>query len=168
MTHSNFGDYLSDSSVEYSSVNWEKDIYAKGLQTNMWPFSEVVSTLTKEKRKFPQNREILEIGSGAGNNLWFLSMLGYQAAGIDYSETAVEFAKQRLSALGLPVNVKQGNVFALPWEAHSFDYVLDRGTLTCVGPNIASAVEEISRVLRPGGRVFSFGLFASWLLPLVT
>lgn len=147
-------------SPEISTVNWESDVYAKGLQKNLWPFSEVVSVFSRERRQNSANPTLLEIGSGTGNNLWFLGESGFKISGIEYSQTAVDFSTNRLTTLGIQADIRQGTIYLLPWRDETFDYVLDRAVLAhSTYSEISLALSEIERVLRPNGKIFSFTLF---------
>lgn len=146
---------------EHSSVDWENDIYRKGKQLNIWPFSEVVSVFHREMSDWSEVRapRVLEVGCGAGNNLWALSRRGYDSYGVDISSTAIQIANQRLIGLGLDVELSVSSMKTLPFAEGFFDYVLDRASICQVSMDeIPECVEEIRRVLRKSGKLFSFGL----------
>lgn len=145
-----------------STVDWEKDIYRAGLQLNRWPYSEVVSAFSRRRSTWPEREapRVLEIGFGAGNNLWFLAEAGFDVAGIEYSATAVAHAQARLADLGLTADLRIGDLKELPFEDNSFDFVLDRGALTQnLHADVRAAAEDIYRVLVPDGEFLSFTLF---------
>lgn len=147
---------------ELRSVDWENDVYAKGKQLNIWPFSEVVSVFHREVSEWGEARapRVLEVGCGAGNNLWALSILGYDSYGVDISPTAIQFANQRLDGLGLDVTLSVSTMKTLPFVDGFFDYVLDRGAICQVSmDDIPECVSEIRRVLEKSGKLFSFTLF---------
>lgn len=150
---------MGDSS---SSVDWDKDIYAKGQQLNLWPYTSVVSTFYRHKARWSENRapKVLEIGCGAGNNLWALADIGFEVFGVEQSETAVKFAKERLSSLGFISSIEVGGMTDLPFGDESFDFVLDRGGITQVPINqVPQVSSEVHRVLRGRGVFHSFTLF---------
>jgi 2-polyprenyl-3-methyl-5-hydroxy-6-metoxy-1,4-benzoquinol methylase len=133
---------------------WENDIYSKGLHLSRYPYDSVVSFVF---RNYPRDRprqqvRIVEIGCGAANNLWFAAREGFQVAGIDGSASAIESAKARFESEGLHGDLRSGSFTQLPWEADSFDLAIERGAIVCVNyENQCRAVEEVRRVLRPGG-----------------
>jgi ubiquinone/menaquinone biosynthesis C-methylase UbiE len=146
-----------------SDVDWEKDIYSKGLQLNDWPFTEVVSDIMKltsgmDKKKL----RILEIGCGACNNLWFAAEVGFQISGLDISKSAIDYGKSRLEGLGFTdLDLKVGDITKLDWEDDYFDIVLDRGALTQNNyERIGECLDEAFRVLKKGsGVMLSYTLF---------
>jgi SAM-dependent methyltransferase len=100
----------------------------------------------------------LEIGCGAGNNLWFAAREGFRVAGIDGSESAISFAQKRFESEKLSGDLRVGNFLKLPYENNVFDIGIDRGSLVCVGFAAQQlAIEEMRRVLRPGGIFFYNG-----------
>ena len=144
-----------------SSVDWERDVYAKGNQVNRWPFDKVVSSIMRATAT--RNRRdvsVLEIGCGAGNNIWFLAAEGFRAYGLDMSRTAIEHARQRLDRFDLQAELVVGDIAELPWDDRSFDFVIDRGALTQNShEDIRKIVEEGRRVLKAMGVMLSFDLF---------
>ncbi len=144
-----------------SSVDWEADIYARGQQINKWPFSEVISSIIRAAAGRDRREvSVLEIGCGAGNNIWFLASEGFQAHGLDMSATAIEYARNRLCDMRLEADLRVGNIAALPWPDERFDIVIDRAVLTHNShSHISITLEEVRRVLKPGGVMMSFSLF---------
>jgi ubiquinone/menaquinone biosynthesis C-methylase UbiE len=141
---------------------WEKR-YANNPNYRSWyPWSEVVSFLY---RNAPRNRpwremSVLEVGCGTGNNLWFAAREGFRTAGIEGSETAVEFARKRFAEEGLDGDFRVGDFSSLPFADRSFDFVIDRGSLTLTTrPGAIDCVREVRRVIKPNG-LFQCGPFS--------
>lgn len=150
--------------IRDSSVDWEEHVYAVGKQLNRWPYSEVVSEFHMRRAMWKPQRapRVLEVGCGAGNNIWFLAKIGFDAWGIDYSPTAIAAARELLGEYGLSATLSVGDLKQLPYESASFDFVLDRAALTQVLRRHAEiSVKEIKRVLAPGGEFLSFDLFGA-------
>jgi SAM-dependent methyltransferase len=139
---------------------WESEIYSQGHHLNRYPFDAVVSFLFRYRpRDKPREQtDVLEIGCGAGNNLWFAAREGFRVAGIDGSESAISFAQKRFESEKLSGDLRVGNFLKLPYENNVFDIGIDRGSLVCVGFAAQQvAIEEMRRVLRPGGIFFFNG-----------
>lgn len=138
---------------------WENDIYSKNQHLNKYPYDNVVSFIF---RNYPKNIsknqiKILEIGSGAGNNLWFAAREGFDVTGIDGSQSAIKYATQRFDNENLKANFIVADFTAtLPFEENTFDLVIDRASLTCCSwQGIQNTVGEVNRVLKKGGKFFS-------------
>ena len=141
---------------------WE-NIYSKEKQINRYPYGELVSiffhslkfldTETKEKSKI----KVLELGCGAGNNLWFFAENGFDTYGIDGSESACKIAKELCESRNQKVTIQQAYFDNLPFENESMDIIIDR-ELTCCGTekDIKKWWKEANRVLKKEGIVISF------------
>lgn len=135
---------------------WE-DHYSKGNFLNKYPFDSIVTFVF---RNFPRDKEkseikILEVGCGSGNNLWFAAREGFDVYGIDGSESAIEYAKNRFMNDGLKGEFKAGNFLELNYPDGMFDIILDRAALTCCTFDVLqNGFTEIQRVLKPGGKFF--------------
>jgi ubiquinone/menaquinone biosynthesis C-methylase UbiE len=73
-------------------------------------------------------------------------------AGIDLSEAMLEIARTRARDIGRDVDLRQGDAHALPFTDNSFDTVVCTFGL-CAIPDIDVALDEMTRVLKPGGRL---------------
>ena len=139
-----------------SAVLWEEN-FREGRGLNRYPWDCVVTFVNRHR---PRDRSvgdvsIVEIGCGSGSNLWFVAREGFRAAGIDFSPSAIDFARARLEEEGLTADLRVGDLADLPWDDASFDLAIDRGSLTCCRRDDARrAVREVHRVLRPGGTFF--------------
>ena len=141
---------------------WETEVYAKGRQVNRWPFSDLVSDIMNDTAgRDCSELSVLDLGCGTGNNVWFFLDTGMRASGIDISPTAIEMAGKRIRDLGFEQpDLRVGSITELPWPDGVFDFVIDRGTLSyLLLDEIAATVREVSRVLKPGGKFFSYYLF---------
>src|SRR6516162_5865119 len=94
---------------------------------------------------------VLEIGIGSGLNLPFYSQNVKQIVGIDPSPKLLEMAQEATTQSSLSVGLMEGTAEAIPLGDASVDTVVTTWTM-CSIPNLDQALEEIHRVLRPGGR----------------
>lgn len=139
---------------DHVDPTWEEEIYAQGLQLNRYPFDMAVSFVFRYRPQLERGAtRVLEVGCGAGNNLWFAAREGFQVAGLDSSQKAIDFARERFAQEGLTADLRVGSFAELPWPDESFHLVIDRGALTNVPMDVCQrAVDEVRRVIAPGGR----------------
>src|SRR2546428_7734614 len=100
---------------------------------------------------------VLEIGCGSGCDLLQFAKHGAIAVGIDITPEHIRLARERVGNLA---QVLRGDGTNIPFEDASFDYVYSHGVLHRVDQR-RRMVEEIFRVLRPGGR-FNVQVYAAW------
>jgi SAM-dependent methyltransferase len=96
--------------------------------------------------------EVIEIGFGSGLNVPFYPAAVTAVTAIEPSDTAWRLAAGRLAASRVPVSRAGLDGQSLPFADASFDAALSTWTL-CTIPDVAAALLEIRRVLRPGGRL---------------
>lgn len=101
-------------------------------------------------------RSVLEYGCGKGSAAFDLAANGAHVTGIDISQVGIAEAQAQGSALGLQdkLSFQQMNAEALSFEDASFDLVCGSGILHHL--ELDGAMEQILRVLRPGGRAVFF------------
>jgi SAM-dependent methyltransferase len=109
-----------------------------------------------EFRKHAGER-VLEIGCGAGADLEQFVLGGAIASAVDITPAHVQLARERL---GGRASIHLAEATALPFPDQSFDYVYSHGVLHHI-ERPRRVVEEIFRVLRPGGR-FNVMVYAKW------
>lgn len=140
---------------------WER-LYAEGQQLNKYPFNHVPNFFFRHR---PRNKPIsdvmvLEVGFGAGNNLWMAAREGARVCGVDAAPSGVRYARQRFEAEGLTGDLRIGDFTDLPFAEASVDMAINRQALTQVSHRRAQlAVAEIWRCLAPGG-VFWSNMFS--------
>jgi ubiquinone/menaquinone biosynthesis C-methylase UbiE len=95
--------------------------------------------------------DVLEVAVGTGLNFDAYPH-EIRLAGIDLSEAMLEIARTRARDIGRDVDLRQGDAHALPFTDNSFDTVACTFGL-CAIPDIDVALDEMTRVLKPGGRL---------------
>ena len=133
---------------EHPAVRWllGDELHPGGAATTRRAF-ELIGARPGER--------LLDIASGKGDSsLLAARELGCAVTGIDYRPAAVMEAARAADAAGIGDRVAfhVGDAEALPLEEATFDAVLCECSL-CMFAEKATALAEIRRVLRPGGRV---------------
>lgn len=131
---------------------WE-DLRAEGKHLTKYPYDGVVSFVFRHIPKGVSKNEVnvLDVGCGIGNHLWFLAREGFNAYGIDGSKSAVEIAKGILKENGLTADVRVGDFTEpLPYPNDFFHLVFDRCSISSISYSSAKGlIEEIWRVMKP-------------------
>ncbi len=94
---------------------------------------------------------VLEVAVGTGLNLSFYPT-DVQLTGIDWSKPMLDLARQRAADLGRTATLQQADAHQLPFDDASFDTVVCTFGL-CAIPDHIQALAEMTRVLRPGGKL---------------
>ena len=97
---------------------------------------------------------VLDVGSGPGHQAFEISLaigeLG-RVFGVDPSEDGVEIAQHRCKDVE-NVEFKIGSVFDLPFENDTFDAAMSSQVFEYLD-DVSGALQEMHRVLKPGGRI---------------
>jgi len=94
---------------------------------------------------------VLEVAPGPGYLAIELARLGLEVTGLDVSRSFVRIATAAAAKAGVNATFRQGDAANLPFEAESFDFVVCRAAFKNFS-NPIGALQEVRRVLRPGGR----------------
>lgn len=107
-------------------------------------YEEVLTLVARENP-----RDVLDVGCGDGRFSQLVhQMLDVNVESVDLTESMVELTRQR----GL--HVQQADVQNLPFPDQSFDVVVANWMLYHV-PDLDAGLQEIRRVLRPGGALIA-------------
>jgi ubiquinone/menaquinone biosynthesis C-methylase UbiE len=93
---------------------------------------------------------VLEIGVGSGLNLPFYRPPVREVLALEPAPRLVSMA--RSASHSMPVNFLEASAEAIPLDEHSVDTVVTTWTL-CTIPQVATALAEMRRVLRRGGKL---------------
>ncbi len=107
---------------------------------------------------------VLEVAVGTGRNLPHYPP-GSAVTAVDVSEGMLARARQSVAAAQLGVDLRVGDAQRLPVADGSVDTVVATLAL-CSIPDDEAAVDEMARVLRPGGRLILLEHVASPLRPV--
>nr|WP_322710889.1 class I SAM-dependent methyltransferase [Nostoc sp. ChiSLP03a]MDZ8212031.1 class I SAM-dependent methyltransferase [Nostoc sp. ChiSLP03a] len=97
--------------------------------------------------------EVLEIGFGTGLNLAYYPYSIHKITTVDVNPGMNALANKRISDSGIIVEQLLLSSENLPMPDNTFDSVVSTWTL-CSIANVQQALQEVYRVLKPGGRFF--------------
>jgi ubiquinone/menaquinone biosynthesis C-methylase UbiE len=98
-----------------------------------------------------KGKEVLEIGIGNGADGAMFALNGGYYTGADLTEAALEATRKHFEVLGLKGTFQKENAEQLSFAGDCFDIVYSHGVLHHT-PHIQRAIDEVWRVLKPGGR----------------
>lgn len=96
-------------------------------------------------------KQVLEIGTGNGAEGVMFALNGAHYTGVDLTEAALEATRDHFAVMGLTGVFQKENAEHLSFQDESFDWVFSHGVLHHT-PNTQAAINEVYRVLKPGGR----------------
>jgi ubiquinone/menaquinone biosynthesis C-methylase UbiE len=95
---------------------------------------------------------VLEIGVGSGLNLPFYRPQVTEVLALEPSPRLVAMARSASRDVSMPVSLLEASAEAIPLDDHSIDTIVTTWTL-CSIPQAATALAEMRRVVRPGGKL---------------
>jgi len=123
--------------------------YTTNTGQSLGEFSKLARRIAGQ---LPPASMVLEVAPGPGYFCIELAKLGtYSITGLDISHTFVEIASQKAAAAGVQVDFRQGNASNMPFAKDTFDFLLCRAAFKNFGQPVR-ALQEMCRVLKPGGR----------------
>ncbi|MGA7524113.1 MAG: class I SAM-dependent methyltransferase [Acidobacteriaceae bacterium] len=146
-----------DRGIEGGMAQW----YAKTTGKSMQEFQNLAQRIARE---LPQGGRVLEVAPGPGYFCVELAKLGpYAVTGVDLSQAMVEIARKKAAEAGVQVDFQQGNSSNLPFARETFDFLVCRAAFKNFAQPV-KALQEMCRVLKPGGRALVIDLRrdASW------
>src|SRR5580693_8269734 len=145
-------EHMTTTRKAYKGLGMEGPIaawYAKNTGRDRRRFIKVAQLVTD--RVAPGGR-VLEVAPGPGFCAIEIARSGrYRVTGLDISESFVRIARENAARAGVAVDFRHGNASQMPFSSASFDFV----TCTAAFKNFRDpigALDEIHRVLTPGGR----------------
>jgi len=96
--------------------------------------------------------KVLDIGCGHGIVSEHLAENKISVAAVDISEKLLEEFKARIAGRNLPIEIKKGDAYNIPYPDNTFDVVVARMFLPHF-PNWSVVLKEMTRVTKTGGKL---------------
>jgi ubiquinone/menaquinone biosynthesis C-methylase UbiE len=144
-------------SMEGGLATW----YARMTRKDLAEFERLAREFAKD---LPHNARVLEIAPGPGYLSVALAKLGpFKITGLDISQSFVRMASEYAKREGVVARFIHGSASDIPLEDGLFDLVVCRAAFKNFSEPL-KAVNEMHRVLKPGGRAIIIDLRkdASW------
>ena len=125
-----------------------------------WVLPSVLDLVMRQHQLAKYRREVvaaasgrvLEVGVGSGLNFPLYGKQVEIVFGIDPSPRLLAIARRRAAAAGIHADLLQGSATAIPLADKTVDTVVMTWTL-CSIPDPLTALREMRRVLKPGGKL---------------
>ena len=135
----------ADRGMEGMVAKW----YAANTAEMMKEYIELAHRISS---RIPEGSAVLEVAPGPGYFCIELAKRGcYDLTGLDISHTFVKMAAKKAAEAGVKVDFKQGSASKMPFPKESFDFLVCRAAFKNFAEPVG-ALQEMCRVLRPGGR----------------
>ena len=117
-------------------------------EIQMWDFYGLRQWILKY---VPKHGKSVEAGCGLGRYVFYLSQLGLDIEGIDFSEPTIHCLNKWKKEHDLDADFKTGDVTNLPYDDNSLSGYISLGVVKHFIEGPHRPLSEAFRVLRPGG-----------------
>lgn len=129
----------------YTSAYFYLGYYLKSEETQTPPFVlQRLEEITTDFTPYRKTNRLLDLGCGAGDLLAAARTNGWQAQGVDVAAHVVNHVRQR------GFEVFEGELHEAAFPSQHFDVVTAAELLEHI-PDPRALVQEVARILRPGG-----------------
>ena len=139
-----------------SAASYWRDIYFDTrLQPTIYRDRQNIAFRWIRKLRLPLSSRILEIGCGAGFLSVALARKGYWVDAMDSTPAMVELTRTHAlrSRVARRISICEGDVHALSMPSNEYDIVIALGVIPWLHSE-QLALEEMKRILKPGGFLF--------------
>jgi ubiquinone/menaquinone biosynthesis C-methylase UbiE len=129
--------------------------YARNTRGESRGYAKVARAVAEQ---LPNGARVLELAPGPGYLAIELAKLGrLRVSGLDISRSFVRMAAENARAAGVEIDLQWGDAAHMPFASGAFDFVICRAAFKNFSDPLG-ALQEIHRVLAPGGRASIFDL----------
>ena len=134
---------------------WDKRFREKVMP---WDAGRVPTPLEQFVARHAARGRVLIPGCGSGYEVRFLAQAGFDVTAIDFSEAALEAAKDELGPLAHLV--RQADFFLFEGDQNPFDAIYERAFLCALPRRIwGDWAKRTAQLVRPGGLLFGIFFF---------
>lgn len=135
--------YVKD--AQWHTLEWYKEV-------ERYRYDEYGPWMPKTM-EFAQHagQKLLEVGAGIGTDHSQFASNGAIVTDLDLAGGHLALAKENFELRGLSGDFRQGDAEHMPFEDNTFDVVYSNGVIHHI-PDTRRVVEEMLRVLKPGGK----------------
>jgi ubiquinone/menaquinone biosynthesis C-methylase UbiE len=145
------------------------DLYIQRLLESN-PLREPLLRTIIQSLRLPEGSRGLDAGCGIGlQSLLLLESVGTdgRVCGLDILPELLAYGTQMIEKAGLdgPITFRQGDINCLPFENDSFDWAWSADCIGYPAGELGPILDDLIRVVRPGGRIFLLGWSSQQVLP---
>ena len=144
--------------IKFKKEIWQTDAvsssFIKGTDANVVVAADIMN---KEVNEFflahcSPDDKVLDIGCGHGVVSEFLAEKGIHVSAVDISDKLLADLNARIAGRNLPIEVKRGDAYNIPYENEHFDVVVARMFLPHF-PDWPAVLKEMTRTTKKGGLI---------------
>jgi arsenite methyltransferase len=144
---------VSDSVVSCCSAFYEQDWVRQLAGDSFHPGGEELTRRAIAAMGLPRGAALADLGCGTGTSALVLAAEGnLRISAVDLSASNIERATRRMNAAGATVRFHQADAHQLPFSDQEMDGILAECSFSLFARQRA-VLDEIRRVLRPGGKL---------------
>lgn len=147
---------MASQPIERIKENWDgraKNTRLQGSYVTMTDRNQRILEIDEALRHIPPGQRVLDVGCGNGYSTAIFAKQAEHIVGIDYSEAMIARATREYGHLPNTTFEVRDILSPLPYPAKSFGVAVTQRCLInlVTWDNQQKAIEQIARVLRPGG-----------------
>jgi ubiquinone/menaquinone biosynthesis C-methylase UbiE len=147
-----------------ATTTLDPSVYERWRATPLGALTETLESRVVFEIAGPlRGKRVLDVGTGDGTYAVEAAVRGADVTALDASPEMLQAAHARAERRGVAIQLFEGTVQNLPFEAERFDVVL-AVTVLCSVKDVAAALREIARVLAPRGTLVigELGRWSTW------
>ncbi len=135
--------------IQSKAWNWQEAEKAR------WLTPSEDSIYLQKKWREEGACSVLDLGCGLGRHAIYFAENGFDVTAVDLSEDAVELVKEKAKEEGVHITCEVADMINLPFADNTFDRVFSYHVISHQDTKgVQKVIDEISRVLKPGGKFF--------------